>query len=242
MNNFKLIIQYDGANYSGWQIQANAVSVQQKISEALGILLKEKVNLIGSGRTDTGVHAIAQAANFRYNGEIDIYKFKHSLNSLLPTDISVTFMEKVPGDFNARFDAKKRSYVYLITTSKTPLLYNYSYYYHGKINIDVLNSISRLILGEHDFRSFSKKNTDIENTVCIINSARWREIKGVTLFYIEANRFLHGLVRTITGTLLNLQNEKDPELRISEIFKGLDRSLAGEAVPAKGLFLYKVKY
>jgi tRNA pseudouridine38-40 synthase len=242
MNNFKLLIQYDGANYSGWQIQANAVSVQQKISDALNILLKEKVNLIGSGRTDTGVHAIAQTANFRYEGEIDIYRFKHSLNSLLPNDISVTFMEKVHEDFNARFDAKKRSYIYLITTGKTPLLNNYSYLYHGKINIEVLNSLSKYILGDHDFRSFSKKNTDIENTNCTIYSARWREIKGVTLFYIEANRFLHGLVRTITGTLLNLQNDIDPELRLEEIFTGLNRSLAGEAVPAKGLFLYKVKY
>jgi tRNA pseudouridine38-40 synthase len=240
--NYKLVIQYDGTNYSGWQIQANASSVQAKITEAIKVILKSKVNLIGSGRTDTGVHAVGQTANFRFDSKIDIYRFKHSLNSILPFDISIISMTEAEEDFHARFDAKKRSYFYLMTLNKSPLLYNYSYYYHESIDISLLNKIGTNLLGTHDFRSFSKKNSGIENTVCTVYSSHWRMISGIVVFLIEADRYLHGMVRTITGTLLKLSHEQVGEEKIVNILSGNDRSLAGEALPAKGLFLYKVKY
>ena len=240
--NYKLGIQYDGTNYSGWQIQENAPSVQGKITEAIKIILKKDVNLIGSGRTDTGVHAVGQTANFRFDTSIDIYRFKHSLNSVLPFDISITSMTEAEEDFHARFDAKKRSYFYLISLYKSPLLHNYSYFYHEPIDISSLNKLGKLLLGTHDFRSFSKKSGSIENTVCTIYTVQWRMIRGILVFLIEADRYLHGMVRTITGTLLKLSQEKDGEEKIVNILKGNDRSLAGEALPAKGLFLYKVKY
>ena len=163
MKNYKLIIQYDGANYSGWQIQKNSNSIQQIITESLEILMKEKINLIGSGRTDSGVHAIVQAANFRTESSIDIYRFKHSLNSILPSDIVVTTMEEVDIEFHARFAAKKRTYLYLITQSRSPFYKYYSYFYPRKIDLLKLNSLSNLFLGEQDFTSFSKNTEEIEN-------------------------------------------------------------------------------
>jgi len=242
LKNYKLIIQYDGANYSGWQIQKNSNSIQQIITESLEILMKEKINLIGSGRTDSGVHAIGQAANFRTESSIDIYRFKHSLNSILPSDIVVTTMEEVDIEFHARFAAKKRTYLYLITQSRSPFYKNYSYFYPRKIDLLKLNSLSNLFLGEKDFTSFSKKNEEIENKNCIVYKAFWYKKGQVILFSIQASRFLHGMVRTIIGTLLNAQDQTEPERFIQEIFNSQNREEAFESVPAKGLFLYKVEY
>jgi len=242
LKNYKLIIQYDGTNYSGWQIQKNSISIQQKITEAIETLIKDKINLIGSGRTDSGVHAIGQAANFRTENEIDIYRFKHSLNSMLPSDIVVSKMEEVDSEFHARFDAKKRTYLYLITQSRSPFYKNYSYFYPRKIDIEKLNSLGKIFLGEKDFTSFSRKNSEIENKNCDVYKAFWRKKGELILFSIQASRYLHGMVRTIVGTLLNAQDQNNPENFILEIFNSQNREEAFEAVPAKGLFLYKVEY
>lgn len=242
MKNYKLIIQYDGTNYSGWQIQKKSKSIQQKITEAIEILLKDKVNLIGSGRTDSGVHAIGQTANFRTKSEVDIYRFKHSLNSILPADILVSAMDETDAEFHARFDAKKRTYLYLLTQTRSPFYKNYSYFYPRKIDLQKLNVLCNLFLGEKDFTSFSKKNDEIENKNCYIYKAYWRQKGEVILFSIQASRYLHGMVRTIVGTLLNAQDQDDPETFIQEIFNSQNREEAFESVPAKGLFLYKVEY
>lgn len=242
MRNYKILIQYDGTNYAGWQIQKNLETVQQKIIDAIKILLKEEVSLIGSGRTDSGVHALGQVANFKTENEIDIYRFLHSLNSILPRDISVLKMEKVDLNFHSRFDAKKRSYIYLITQKKSPFYKDYSYFYPVNLNIEKLNEISRTFLGENNYTSFSKKNTDVENKNCLIYDLRWRKLKDQVLFYIQANRFLHGMVRTITGTLLRTVNYNDAESLIINIFNSQNREEAADSVPAKGLFLYKVEY
>jgi tRNA pseudouridine38-40 synthase len=242
LKNYKLIIQYDGSNYSGWQIQKNSGSVQQTISESIEVVLKEKVNIIGSGRTDSGVHAIGQVANFRTETVIDIYRFKHSLNSILPSDILVSSMEDVDFEFHSRFDAKKRTYLYLLTQTRSPFYKNYSYFYPRNIDIEKLNSLSSLFLGEKNFTSFSKKNSDIENKNCTVYKSFWRKRGELVLFSIKASRYLHGMVRTIVGTLLNAQDQKDPENFINEIFNSENREDAFESVPAKGLFLYKVEY
>lgn len=242
MNNYKLIIQYDGTEYAGWQYQENALTIQQKIVEAIKVLIDEEVNLIGSGRTDAGVHALAQAANFKTDKEIDLFKFKYSLNSILPKDISVIDMQDVPNDFHARFNAKKRTYIYLISKYKSPFFNKYSYFYHYDLAFEKLNQLSKSFWGEHDFTSFSKKNSETENKICNVYQTHWRETKGLLIFLIEADRFLHGMVRTIVGTLINAaKNNFDAEY-IKDIFEARDRESAGESVPAKGLFLYKVKY
>ncbi len=242
MNNFKLIIQYDGTKYSGWQIQKNQNTIQQKISDSIEIILKEKVNFIGSGRTDTGVHALGQAANFKSEQKINIHKFQYSLNSILPNDIVVLKMERVSENFHSRFDAKKRTYFYLITKHKSPFYFRYSYFYPYQADIAKLNQLSTSFTGKKDFTSFSRKRSDTKNKICEVYEARWKETKDFILFYISADRFLHGMVRTIVGTLLySLKNNLDGKY-IEDIFSEKNREAADEAVPAKGLFLFKVKY
>lgn len=223
-------------------MQENAVTIQQKITDAIKILTKEDINLAGSGRTDAGVHALGQAANFRVENKLDIYRFRHSLNSILPKDISVTDMKIADEDFHARFDAKKRSYIYLISKIKSPFYNLYSWQYHEAIDILRLNELSRKLIGGFDFTSFARKNTETENKICEIFQIHWRESKDILLFFIEADRFLHGMVRTIVGTILQACKNNEDEGFLFDIINSKDRQAAGEAVPAKGLFLYKVKY
>ena len=240
--NYKLKIQYDGTNYSGWQIQNNAVTVQQKITDAITTITKQKVNLIGSGRTDAGVHALGQTANFNINNSLDIFRFKHSLNSILPLDISINSIVETKEKFHSRFDAKKRSYIYLFSKIKSPFLHKYSYFLNEVFDIDFLNEISKTFLGKNNFTSFARKKTETKNKNCNIYDIHWKEFRDKISFYIEADRFLHGMVRTIVGTLIIAHKNKWEKEQVKEIIEKEDRCIAGEAVPAKGLFLYKVKY
>lgn len=248
MNNYRMLIQYDGTDYAGWQNQKNASSVQQKIIDTIELITKERVNLIGSGRTDAGVHALGQVANFRTEKELDLYKFNYSLNSILPNDISVLRIDKIDVSFHARFDAKWRSYLYTFSHQKSPFYFRYSYYYPQitKIDFDHLNKISKMFLNEHDFTSFSKKNsvrqlTD-QNKMCNVSEVWWRKGKEFSTFYITANRFLHGMVRAIIGTLLYAAEKNLDENYLLEVLSKKDREGAGKSVPAKGLFLFKVRY
>lgn len=242
MNNYKLTIQYDGTNYSGWQIQTNANSIQQEITRAINIILKEQVNLIGSGRTDAGVHAIGQVANFRTEKEIDLYKFQFSLNSILPEDISISSILKVDEKFHSRFDAKKRTYLYLISQFKSPFFKRYSYYYPKQLNTEKLNELSYLFIGKKNFASFCKRQSEVENKICDIYEISWFTQYDLVVFKISADRFLHGMVRAIVGTILNAEKKGNSEEYIQQVFNSENRESAGEAVPAKGLFLYKVEY
>lgn len=242
MNNYKLQIQYDGTDYAGWQYQENAVTIQQKIIEAIKTLTNEEVNLIGSGRTDAGVHALGQIANFKTQIELDLFKFKYSLNSILPKDISILDIQKVDKEFHSRFNAKKRTYLYFISRNKSPFYDRYSYSYFSELDCTKLNLISKTFLGVHDFTSFCKKNSETENKICNVYQTHWRETKGLIIFLIEADRFLHGMVRTIVGTSLNAVKNDSDESYIKEVLESKNRELAGESVPAKGLFLYKVMY
>lgn len=242
MNNYRLIIQYDGTDYAGWQIQNETRTIQQTITDSIETVAKEKVNLIGSGRTDTGVHALGQTANFRIDVELDLYKFRHSLNSVLPKDISVLSIEKVNENFHARFDARKRTYIYLISKYKSPFFRRYSYNYHAELNLPQLNSLSQLFIGVKDYTSFSKKNDDIDNRLCEVFNAEWYEKDDLIVFEISANRFLHGMVRTITGTILKASEIQNSKEYIEKIFSEMNRESAPMAVPANGLFLFKVQY
>ena len=244
MYNYKLLVCYDGTGYSGWQIQSNTVTVQQKIIDSIEIIAKEKVNLIGSGRTDSGVHALGQVANFRSGQQLDLYKFRYSLNAVLPNDISVIGIETVDEKFHSRFDAKRRSYLYIFSHIKSPFFEKYSYMYPPveKIEISNLNSLSSILLGEHDFTSFSKKNTEIDEKKCTIYEIRWRRSGDKTIFYISANRFLHGMVRTIVGTVLSAAEKQMDKNHLLDVLAQKDRTEAEESVPAKGLFLFKVRY
>lgn len=244
MANYKLVISYNGKKFAGWQQQKNAVTIQEKIIDCIEIILKERVNLIGSGRTDTGVNAYGQVANFRISEEIeDAGKFMYSLNSLLPKEIAIRSIEKTSEEFHSRFDAKKRSYIYLIISEKDPFYDEFAYYNPTleKISITILNDLSNQLLGKYDFTSFSKRNSDTKTNICTIYNARWKRMGNKTLFLIEADRYLHGMVRTIVGTILRCASNNELD-GIERIIRLKNRIFAGEAVPAKGLFLYKVKY
>jgi len=242
MNNYKLTIQYDGTKYAGWQIQTNALTVQEVIKNSISQINREEVNLIGAGRTDAGVHALGQVANFKTDKELDLGKFNYSLNSILPDDISIVNAELVSEDFHSRFSARKRSYLYIISRSKSPFYHKYSYSYYSDLDIDKLNQISLKLIGRKDYSSFSKINTEVQNKICEVYEARWRIEKKLLIFYIEANRFLYGMVRAIVGTLLKASGSDVAENYLKDVFLSKSRSEAADAVPAKGLFLYKIKY
>ena len=235
-------MQYDGTRYAGWQVQENALSVQEVIINSIFQILDEEVNLIGAGRTDAGVHALGQVANFLFDRELDLYRFKYSLNSVLPVDISVSNINQVDEDFHARFSAKKRSYIYLISNQKSPFFDRYSYNYFSELDIDELNRISSKLIGNKDFTSFSKNNPEVQNKFCEVFEARWRKQKNLLIFYIEANRFLYGMVRALVGTLIKAVSSIESKNYLQEILEKKNRNSAADAVPAKGLFLYKVKY
>lgn len=242
MFNYKLTLQYDGLHYAGWQIQENAVSVQEVVKNSIHKILQSEVNLIGAGRTDAGVHALGQVANFTLDQKLDLYKFKYSLNSVLPDDISVSDIIEVDENFHARFSAKRRSYIYLISSQKSPFYDRYSYHYYSKPDIDKLNKLSNILIGQKDFASFSKNNPEVQNKTCEIFEARWRQGKNLIIFYIEANRFLYGMVRAIVGSLIKFHSSEKAEEELQNVIAMKNREAAGDSVPAKGLFLYKIKY
>jgi tRNA pseudouridine38-40 synthase len=242
MNNYRLVIQYDGTSYCGWQFQREKSTIQQKITEAVKILIKEDINIIGAGRTDSGVHAWGQVANFRCTRELDLYKFKFQLNSLLPFDIAIKHVDKVDENFHSRFDAVRRIYVYLISHQKSPFYNKYSHFYLKQPDINLLNEYSKKILGNYDFSSFSRKTNEEIKKECTVYNAMWKRTKGITLFTIEADRFLHGMVRSIVGTMLELEKSFYDASQILKILNKKNREAAGISIPAKGLFLYKVKY
>lgn len=242
MFNYKIVTQYDGTRYAGWQIQENALTIQEILSNSIKKILQEDINLIGAGRTDAGVHALGQVANFTSSKDLDFNKFRYSLNSVLPDDIAITEIEKVDINFHSRFSAKKRSYIYIISNLKSPFFNRYSYTLFQQFDYEKLNNLSSTLIGTHDFTSFSKINTEIRNKVCDIYEARWRRQKNLFIFYIEANRFLYGMVRAIVGSILKAYSLDDGIGYLKNLFTQRDRGLAADAVPAKGLFFYKVKY
>lgn len=242
--NYRLLIQYDGTEYSGWQIQNGAVSIQQRITDAIELLIKEKINLIGSGRTDTGVHAVGQTANFKTEQNLEISKFQYSLNSILPKDISVSNITIADESFHSRFDAKSRAYLYFITTGKSPFYHKYSYElrWFQEADISKLNNLSKTMIGKHDFSSFAKKKDEIKNKFCEVYEIHWHKGNHISCFYIKADRYLHGMVRAIVGTLLYALKYNLDDNYIQSIFEAKNREAAHEAAPAKGLFLFKVRY
>jgi len=242
VNNYKLTIQYDGTDFFGWQIQAKGKTIQGEITNALEVLLKKKVTLIGAGRTDSGVHALGQTANFKTSEALDIYRFLFSLNSLLPFSIRISEMVKVHENFNSRFDAISRTYFYQISAKPSPFNQKFVWAYHKELDVHLLNNLTAPLLGRHDFAAFTKFADDREEHFCTLFSAKWSRFKNTVLFYIEADRFLHGMVRAIVGTAVNIGKENGSPGDMEAVVNSHDRKIASASAPAKGLFLYKVKY
>lgn len=208
-------ISYFGKNYHGWQIQENAITIQEILDKSLSTILKTEIKSLGSGRTDTGVHAMSQVAHFDFNGNI-IENFLYRINSLLPSDISINSINRVKENISARFDAISREYIYKIHIKKSPFLNDYSYYYKRDIDIELLNKACDIIKKFKNFQTFSKVKTDVNNYNCNVSYAAIEKENNSYFFKVTSNRFLRGMVRAIMGTLFEI-NENKIEL---EFFRG----------------------
>lgn len=234
---------FKGTHYSGWQIQENAVSVQEKINDALSLVLSVKTQTIGCGRTDTGVHAKQFFAQFDSVNDIeDKTKFIYQLNGILSQDISVLNFHPVSIDASARFDAVLRTYEYYLYRFKNPFLKEFAASMFYDIDIAKINGACKILLEHDDFKCFSKSRTDVKHTICNIKQASWKEKNGLHKFTITANRFLRGMVRAIVGTLLEIGKGELTTNEFKKIIENKDRSAAGASVDACGLYLSKIEY
>ncbi len=237
-----LDIVYDGTSYHGWQEQDNAISVQQTINEALSTLLKKPIKCVGSGRTDTGVHALQQIAHIEVDQSLDTDQLGYKLNRILPSDIAVKRVMPVGDDAHARFSAVSRSYEYHIHTEKNPFAIGRSYAFNRTIDLDAIHAACEQLITWKDYESFSKVKTDVTNFDCDVHEAKWVAGPGSYTFHVSANRFLRGMVRALVGTLLDVGEKKLSLQEFALVLERRDRKAAGRAVPPEGLFLTAVKY
>ncbi len=235
-------ISYNGANYHGWQIQKNAISVQEVLTDGLTTFFKQKIGIVGSGRTDAGVHARQQFFNVDIDVDLDIESTIFKLNSFFPREISINAIRPVRSDASARFNASSRSYEYHMHTFKKPFLDGLSYYFWNEINVDRMNEAAAILLTKTDFQAFSKVKTETNTFLCDVTEARWIQKEHLLVFHISANRFLRGMVRTVVGTLLDVGLGKTTLQEFDGIIESKDRRNAGRSVPACGLYLSKVEY
>lgn len=245
--NIKLTIEYNGKNYLGWQRQKNKPSIQQTIEDSLQVLFpKDKIKLNGAGRTDAGVHALNQVANFRLNAvsmkNFSMNKLEHSLNSILPSDITIKKAAIVTNNFHSRYSARKRIYKYLISTEKRSYDGDKYFLIKTKFDIDLAVNYCKLLIGLHSFRGLCKNKEDKHDFMCEVFSANVKETgKGTFLFTISANRFLHSMVRAVVGVMLKIASSKITLTEFKNKFnKGEDIKI--QFVPANALILYKIIY
>jgi tRNA pseudouridine38-40 synthase len=233
---------YNGTNYHGWQSQPNAVTVQETLTKAMTTVLNYPIELMGAGRTDTGVHAKIMYAHFDTEIAIDSGNLVHKLNSFLPKDVAVHEIFAVHDTAHARFDATKRTYEYHIHTFKNPFLTDLSWYCTSQLDLDIMNEAAKLLLTHFDFECFSKVNTDVNTFNCKITFAQWRQEENRLIFTISADRFLRNMVRAIVGTLINVGLHKITLADFQSILDSKNRSEAGFSVPAHGLYLTEIMY
>jgi tRNA pseudouridine38-40 synthase len=236
-----LNISYNGANYHGWQVQQNAHTVQQELNNALKKLFQQNIESLGSGRTDTGVHAVEQVVQMELAQELtENHIFK--LNAILPNDIYIKDFHRVRDDASARFDATSRTYHYKICNVKDPFHRGLAYLFYKELDMEKMNKAAKILFRHKDFQAFSKVNTSVDHFLCDIIKAEWKMKNGLMIFEIEANRFLRGMVRSIVGTLIEVGLGRMSLADFEKIIQSKDRKKAGRAVPAEGLYLMKIKY
>lgn len=233
---------YNGKKYFGFQIQPDAISVQEILNKALHTLLRESIEIVGAGRTDSGVHATQMFAHFDSSIIPDKKQFIHRLNSFLPKDIVIYNMHEVSTTAHARFDATSRTYEYHIHTYKNPFMHEGSWYVQQPLNIQLMNEAAKILLEYEDFECFSKVHTDVKTFICKITEAYWTQEDTKLKFTITADRFLRNMVRAIVGTLINIGLEKITLTDFRKIIESKNRSQAGFSVPAHGLYLVRVNY
>jgi len=253
MPNFKLEIEYDGTRYHGWQVQNRTKAkggyqprntIQYALEQVLKKVLQEDIKLIVAGRTDSGVHALSQVANFKSSSTMPPLRMRWALNCLLPEDIKVTRVSRVSQEFNSRFCAKSKLYRYSILNRKysSPLLASRVYFFHHPLDIALMRREAKVLLGRHNFKSFQAVEARYRNPVRTIKSIKISRDNDLVRIDIEADSFLYNMVRNISGTLLEIGRGRFPAGSMKKIMGSGDRRLAGPALPAKGLCLVRVKY
>ena len=244
MRNIKLTIEYDGTSYGGWQKQKNNRTIQQCIEEAIKLLTGEEVELIGSSRTDAGVHAKGMVANFITNSKIPADKFREAINTKLPDDIGIIKSEEVDKNFHSRYDSKGKTYCYTLVNryEKVCLGRSYVYQVRDELNYNLMKEAAKYFLGKHDFKAFKTNGSSVKTSVRTISGLEL-ELKGDVLkIFISADGFLYNMVRIIVGTLIEVGKGKIKPEDIESIIRNGDRSKAGPCVPPNGLVLEKVFY
>lgn len=245
MRNITLILEYDGTNYAGWQVQKiRSTTIQETIEKALQKILQEKVKVIASGRTDAGVHAEEQVANFNTNSRISLKKLHEGLNALLPRDIAVIGLKQVKPGFHSRFHAKSKVYRYTILNRlhRSALLRSRAYFCRYPLNIKLMQKEAKCLLGKHNFKAFQATAKKEKNPIKTITKLRILKDKELIYITIEAGSFLYNMVRNIVGTLIEIGRGRYPEGSMKKILSSRDRRFAGPTAPACGLCLMKVKY
>lgn len=234
---------YLGTNYSGWQIQPHNLTVQERLEKAFSTLLKQKIEITGSSRTDSGVHAQQQFAHFDVDFEItDTSQLVYRLNKMLPADVAIRKIFRVNTDYHSRFEASSRRYEYRIARRKDPFQSAYSYHFEAVLDVKQMNECCEILLKHIDFECFSKVHTQVFTFNCNILEAFWEEQEHLLIFHIKANRFLRGMVRAIVGTLLEVGLGRMNAEEFEAVILSKNRQKAGRAVPAHGLFLMEVNY
>lgn len=241
MPRYFLEVSYNGSNYSGFQKQKNANSIQAEVEKALMILQTQVIELTGSSRTDAGVHALQNYFHFDFDGNIHP-QFIYKMNAILPADIVVKHLTQVADDAHCRFDAVSRAYKYHIYNKKNPFLRDRAFYYPFALDMEVLKQTAEMLFEFSDFTTFSKRNTQVRSFICKIEESRWIKEEDVLVYSVKANRFLRGMVRGLTGTMLQAGRGKLSLDDMRNIINARDCSKANFSVPSKGLFLVNVSY
>lgn len=242
--NYKIILSYDGGRYEGWQRQKGRLTIQETVEQCIGSLCGETVKVTASGRTDGGVHAMAQTANFHTTHKLEMELFKVQCNERLPEDIKIVEAEPVDKCFHSRYDAVEKTYCYTVDTRERPRVFTrrYAYGVSEKINILQMQQAAELLMGTHDFRSFTSEKRKEKDTVRNLKSIVIQEENGYIRFYFTGEGFLYHMVRILTGTLLEIGTGKRKKEEIPEIFQAKNRFQAGFMAPAHGLMLMEVRY
>ncbi|MGM0612590.1 MAG: tRNA pseudouridine(38-40) synthase TruA [Bacteroidota bacterium] len=236
-------LSFNGESFHGWQRQKEHYTVQQCLEDYMSVFLKQNVTVMGAGRTDAGVHA----KNFFAHTDIDlkgmpINDFVYKMNRFLPPSIVLHSLYPVNKNAHARFDAIERSYKYYITTEKDPFSNTFAYVYLAPLDLEKMNSAAEYLIGTHDYSSFARSGTDVNNYICTVKQATWVIDNKLFVFHITADRFLRNMVRAIVGTLIDVGRGQIEIEEVEKIMSYKDRQYAGKSVPGKGLFLTEIKY
>lgn len=241
MSRYFIELSYKGTAYAGFQVQENALTVQEEVEKALKIFYKEKIELTGSSRTDTGVHALQNFFHFDFSGEVDDRNV-YNINALLPGDIAIRRIMRVGDDAHCRFDAVARQYAYTTYTKKDPFIADVGYYFPYKVDFEAMQAAAEVVKGEKDFEAFSKRNTQVKTFVCRVMESEWIDEGERKIYRVKANRFLRGMVRGMVGTMLQVGRGRISVDRFKEIIEGKEQGEVDFSVPGSGLCLVRVEY